>query len=276
MPAGLGNSVARNLPRNLRLLVFCSAVLLLFSARSSAQTSPALQPINSSHTGADATIVIGFLGGHVDRANSHHVEVQLAQKLRDEFGSGIHAEIFENRRYPDAYNRILEMLDTDRDGRLSADEKRRAHIILYGHSWGAAAVLALARQLETEGIPVQLTVQVDSVAHFGQDDSTIPPNVAKAANFYQPQGTVRGQPAIKAADPSRTEILGNFRFDYSAHPVACEGYPWWNRYFMKSHTEIECDPRVWSQVESLIRAELLSATSKPAVAFNAQPTSAKP
>jgi hypothetical protein len=50
--------------------------------------------------------------------------------------------------------------------------------------------------------------------------------------------------------------LGNFRQDYAAKPIRCDAYPWWDRIFMKSHVEIECDPRVWKQVESLIRAKL--------------------
>ena len=65
-----------------------------------------------------------------------------------------------------------------------------------------------------------------------------------------------GAPQIRAADPARTEILGNFRFDYKANPISCEGYPWFDRFVVKAHTEIECDPKVWSQVESLIYSKL--------------------
>ena len=63
-------------------------------------------------------------------------------------------------------------------------------------------------------------------------------------------------PAISAADPDRTEIVGNFRFDYTANPIQCEGYPWFDRVLVKAHTEIECDPKVWNQVESLIYSKL--------------------
>lgn len=258
-----------------------SVFVRLYPVPSSAQTAstlaaPALHSVDSSHPEPDTTIVIGFLGGHVDRANTVHAEVQLAQKLREEFGPTIDAETFENRRYNEAYNRILTRLDTDRDGHLSADEKRHARIILYGHSWGGAAVLALARQLRNIGIPVRLTVQVDSVPHFGQNDSVIPPNVAKAVNFYQPQGHIHGEPVITPDDPAQTQILGNFRFDYSLNTRPCEGYPWWDRYLMKGHIQIECDPRVWSQVESLIRAELSAGPTDPTVASNAASGASKP
>jgi hypothetical protein len=116
--------------------------------------------------------------------------------------------------------------------------------------------VTLANQLNRDGVPVLLTVQVDSVEKSGEDDSVIPANVAQAVNFYQGDGLIHGRPAIRAADPARTQILGNFRQDYAAKPSRCDAYPWWDRFLMKSHVEIECDPRVWKQVESLIRSKL--------------------
>ena len=117
--------------------------------------------------------------------------------------------------------------------------------------------MALARKLERDGIPVLLTIQVDSVAKLGQNDSVIPANVGQAVNFYQPDGIVHGRPQIRAADPRPAEILGNFRYDYKTNPIRCEGYPWFDRVL---HTEIECDPKVWSQVESLIYQKLFRHT----------------
>ena len=147
-------------------------------------------------------------------------------------------------------------MDADGDGTLSAEEKRNAHIILYGHSWGASEAVTLARELGKEGIPVLLTVQVDSIAKPGQNDTVIPANVAQAANFFQVSGWVHGRQQIRAADPAHTHIIGNFRFDYKTNPIRCEQYPWYDRLFMNPHTEIECDPRVWAQVESLIQSRI--------------------
>jgi hypothetical protein len=169
--------------------------------------------------------------------------------------------LFENRRSQQANREILQLLDVDHDGTLSVAERRNARIAIYGHSWGASEAVALARVLEKEGIPVLLTVQVDSIEKPGEDDESIPANVAQAANFYQRRGLLQGRRAIRAADASRTEILGNFQFDYKTHPVDCGGYPWYARAFMKPHIEIEADPRVWGQVESLIRSKLGSAVA---------------
>ena len=99
-----------------------------------------------------------------------------------------------------------------------------------------------------------LTIQVDSVSKIGEDDSLIPANVGRAANFYQLDGYLHGRPEIRAADPARTKILGNIRFDYSSNPIQCNGYSWLARAFEKPHIEIECDPNVINRVESLIRS----------------------
>lgn len=201
-------------------------------------------------------IVIGFVGGFVHHDDLVHSSVQLAARLRQDYPSGVYINTFENHQGDLAHREVLHLLDTDHDGALSADEKRNARVVIYGHSWGASQTVALANQLNRDGIPVLLTIQVDSVEKSGEDDAVIPPNVAQAVNFYQSDGLLHGRPAIRAADPARTKILGNFRQDYAAKPIRCQSYPWWDRIFMKSHVEIECDPRVWKQVESLIRSKL--------------------
>lgn len=86
--------------------------------------------------------------------------------------------------------------------------ERPTSLILYGQSLGGAAAIHTTQALSHRGIPVLLTVQVDSV---GIHDHVIPPNVSKAANFYQ-QGplTFRGQRRIRAEDLGRTQILGSY------------------------------------------------------------------
>jgi pimeloyl-ACP methyl ester carboxylesterase len=205
-------------------------------------------------------IVIGFVGGFVRSDNPTFGTVRLANRLRREYPSGVVVRVFRNHHEARARREVLRLLDTDGDGSLSAAEKEDARIIIYGHSWGGAATVQLARQLQRQGIPVLLTVQVDSVSKLGENDAVIPSNVEEAANFYQPGGIIRGISRIRAANPGATEIVGNFRFDYGHDPVSCEQYPWHDRILMKTHMEIDCDPRVWNQVESLIRSKLPGET----------------
>jgi hypothetical protein len=243
----------RRMRPSLRLFSFVLATIVsagpAFSAHPAAENESRSEP---------PVIVIGFLGGYVSHTNAVHAEVQLIAQLSREFPSGVIAEAFENHRGEQAHQEILRILDTDGDGALSPQERQNARIILYGHSWGASEAINLARLLEKEGVPVLLTIQVDSIGKRGEDDAVIPANVVQAANFYQPDGPLHGRAEIRAADPAHTQIIGNFRFDYKGSTLACAQYPWWDRYFVKAHTQIECDPKVWAQIDSLIRSKLPS------------------
>jgi pimeloyl-ACP methyl ester carboxylesterase len=225
--------------------------------------------LHSETAASPANIVIGFVGGFVGHDNPHHGPVQLAQRIRQTVPQGTFIRVFENRHRKRAYDAVVRLLDTNRDGALSAEEKARARIVLFGQSWGAAAAVALARDLARDGVPVLLTVQVDSVAKLWQNDSVIPDNVAEAINFYQPHGLVHGRAQIVAADPARTDILGNYRMDYRKDPVQCPQASWFDRVFTPGHMESECDPHLWSQIENMVRQRLVlhdtsAKTSTPA------------
>src|SRR5579872_5689211 len=232
------------------------AVFLLIFLLMPSRGIAAAHATSTEVSPAPPVIVVGFLGGFVKHDNLVHSEVQLAERLRKAYPAGVQVETFENYRGEKARQRILELLDTDHDGTLTVDEKQDARIILYGHSWGASETIAVARMLKRDGIHVLLTVQVDSVTKMGQNDEVIPANVAQAANFYQPNGMLRSERAIRPADPAYTRIIGNFRFDYKTSPYSCKAYPWFDRIFVKQHIQIECDPKVWAQVESLIRSNI--------------------
>jgi hypothetical protein len=230
-------------------------------ADDSAQSPVPAPTTEVAHT-PPTVIVIGFVGGFISRDNLVHSEVQLAARLRKNYPLGVDVETFESYHREKARKKLLDLLDTNHDGTLTPDEKQNARIIIYGHSWGGSEAIALARELEKDDIPVLLTIQVDSISKIHQNDALIPANVAQAANFYQPNGLLHGQSEIRAADPTHTNILGNFRFDYKASPYNCGEYPWYDRLFVKPHTQIECDPRVWKQAESLIRSDLLKTGSE--------------
>ncbi|HJT71158.1 MAG TPA: hypothetical protein VJ731_13245 [Terriglobales bacterium] len=204
----------------------------------------------------NSAVIIGFVGGFVRHDDTRHAEVQLANRLRSEYGNHAYVNVFENRNRESARTAVLQWLDKNSDGALSRSEKGRARIVLYGHSWGGSAVIALARELQKDEIPVLLTIQVDSISKLWQDDHTIPANVSQAVNFYQTGGPLHGDREIVAADPARTKILGDFRFDYEKQPEPCSSYPWFARHFLKGHTSIECDPNVWSQIEALISEKI--------------------
>jgi len=240
-----------------RLLIYiCALALLGSTARAGSETSSALLGVSPASSTNPPFIVVGFLGGFVTHDEPHHPEVQLIQDLRQEYPKDVYFGLFENRRVGEAYKTILKQLDSKEEGTPLEDKKRRARVVLFGHSWGASAVVALSRKLERAGIPVALTIQIDSVAKPFQNDWLIPPNVLQAVNFYQTHGLIHGRRKIVPADPVHTTILGNFLWENKGQAAECHGFSWRSRLLGKGHTEIECDRKVWWQVKTLLRRHL--------------------
>jgi hypothetical protein len=249
-----------------------AALSCLAAGTRAASDSPAAGPASASASAslAQPVIVIGLLGGWIHADNRDDHIVQLAAELNRDYPQSVHAEIFENHHREQARERILVLLDRDGHGSLEPDEKQNARIVLYGESWGGSETVALARDLEQRGIPVLLTVQIDSIAKMGEKDDVMPANVAQAVNFYQPHGIIHGCQKIRAKDASRTEVIGNFRFDYASHPVTVRGASWFARTFLRPHVSIENDPAVWSRIEALIRSELPAPAAERQVAAGAR------
>lgn len=248
-----------------RLRTLLAAIAVVVSA------APSLHAADGAvgfHSVTPSYILVGFVGGFVRHDNPHQQPVLLARRIQRSLGQNTFVQVFENRHRRTAFKTILRMLDRNHDGVLSEQEKSEARIVLFGHSWGGSATVLLARELDHAGIPVLLTVQVDSVAKPWQHDDVIPDNVVAAVNFYQPHGLVHGRAEIKAADESKTQILGNYRFDYHKDPVKCEALSWFDR-LTPSHAQSECDPTLWRQVEDLVRQRMQPAAGL--VAANPQP-----
>lgn len=195
-------------------------------------------------------LVIGFMGGR-DAWNNETVGVgRMAKRLREMNLQGVHVETFENLRRELAVEFVEKALDRKQDGKLDGEELASARIIVYGQSFGGAAVVKFARQLQTLGIPVMLTVQVDSV---GRACDVVPSNVEVAANLYQDNGMfIHGAHPIRAEDPAKTRILGDYRFDYREKPVDISAVPWYKKLLREDHTRMDHDPDVWNKVEDLI------------------------
>ena len=109
-----------------------------------------------------------------------------------------------------------------------------------------------------------LTIQVDSVSKIHQNDALIPANVAQAANFYQPKGCSTASPRFtRPIRHARESSAISGSTTKRAHTVAAS-IPGTTA-FSKAHTQIECDPNVWKQAESLIRLNLPPTTGTVAL-----------
>ena len=198
----------------------------------------------------DQILVLGFMGGREPWNNDERNVRKLALRLRSMNDAGICVETVENKKRSLAIELIRNAFDRDRDGKLDERERSSIRLILYGQSFGGAAVVKLARQLKKMDVPVLLTIQVDSI---GRGDRVIPPNVALAANLFQGNGwIIRGESEILAEDPARTTIIGNFKYDYSHKQIDVSKVPLMKKAFRVAHTRMEYDPDVWTKVEELI------------------------
>lgn len=200
------------------------------------------------------SLILGFVGGRQSWNSSREGVRRLALELRAMKLPGLHVETVENVRRDLALQLVRNALDRDGDRTLSDVEKDSARLILYGQSFGGAAVVKFANQLHQLKIPVLLTVQIDSV---GRHDDVVPENVRAAANLFQRNGIIiRGEPEIRAQKPAKTKIIGNFEFDYTNKQIDLSSIPWYKRIFRSSHTKMNQDPEVWKKVSDLVLESL--------------------
>lgn len=199
-------------------------------------------------------LVVGVTGGF-ERWNSPNRPVRrLALDLQGGHHPNVYVVTIEHWHPRLALRVIRECLDQNKDGRIDDQERASVKLILYGHSMGGAAVVKLARQLKRLGVPVLLTLQVDSV---GKSDRIIPDNVLRAANFFQHSShLIRGRSDIRAEDPAKTNILGNFEYDYKDSKIDLSQASVLERITHGAHAKMEFDPEVWTVVKSLILEEI--------------------
>jgi hypothetical protein len=202
------------------------------------------------------TLILGFLGGRENWDDASRGVRQLAKKIDAMNISEVHIETLENRKRDLAMELIHNSFDKNQDGYLDERERTTARLIMYGHSLGGAAVVKLSHNLKDMGVPVLLTVQIDSVG-FTYDDHIIPSNVKRAANLYQVDGWLLvGEDEIVPQDPEQTKIIANLKFDYKNKEVDMSGVPWERRLLSVPHSKMDADPEVWSTVEQLILTEI--------------------
>jgi hypothetical protein len=206
-------------------------------------------------------LIIGFMGG-IEPWDGDQLPVRkMALDLRSMSLPNVYVETVENRHRKVALKLIRNAMNFDAQKKKNGQPPVSVGLILYGHSLGGDAVVKLARELKKMGVPVRLTVQIDSV---GMDDRTIPSNVARAVNFYQRNGPlIRGRSEIRAEDTQKTAILGNFKYDYKDKEIDDSALPWPARVAGGAHAKMECDPEVWARVKQLVLHEMQSQPAQP-------------
>jgi pimeloyl-ACP methyl ester carboxylesterase len=153
-------------------------------------------------------VVLGYVGGLDTPGNPLSGIVRIRNRLQSLHDKDLCVDTFSAYTWLDGYYWLMKELNRARAGRPAATGAEVPKVIIYGHSLGGWATLAVARKLAVQNIPVELTVQIDSV---GFTDEMVPANVKEAANYYRwailpPYG----RNTIRAKNPDTTKILGNF------------------------------------------------------------------
>ena len=212
--------------------------------------------------GGDQTIILGFLGGFESWDDESRGVRKLAIKIDAMKLPNVHVETLENRKLELAIKFIQNTFDHNQNGFLDDWERNSARIILYGHSLGGAAVVEISHELKRMGVPILLTVQIDSVG-LVYEDHIIPSNVKRAANLFQNDGWIlQGEHKIEPEDPNKTKVLANIRFDYRDKNVDMSSLSWERRLFSTPHAKMDADPEVWATVEQMILSEIVDNTDQ--------------
>ena len=160
-------------------------------------------------------LYVGFVGGLETPSNRHSGIVQIRDALLGPSYTGVCARTFSPYHWTSGRRWSLKHFPPHQ-GPMTDDELKQApKLVLVGHSLGGWAVLSVARGLEREGIPVELTIQVDSV---GVTDRTVPRNVKAAAIFYARDILMlMTTKKIKVEDASETTLVANIRVKGVGH-----------------------------------------------------------
>jgi pimeloyl-ACP methyl ester carboxylesterase len=160
-------------------------------------------------------IYLGFVGALEPSQNKHSGVVQIGETLRGDEYPDVCARSFSPYVWTDGRDWLLKHFPAH-SGALTADELQRCpKVILVGHSMGGWAMMSVARDLRDRDIPVELTIQVDSV---GITDYTVPRNVKNGAIFHARDVLIfMTTKNLRLEDASHTKILANVTVDHAGH-----------------------------------------------------------
>jgi hypothetical protein len=220
-------------------------------------TSISALPFSSAHSSTEAPIAVGhsckilyagFVGAMESPNRKGSGVVQIRDALRGSAYPDVCSDSFIPLSWESCRNWILRQFPAHSGPFTQAEIDDAPRIILIGHSTGGWAMLKVARDLRDKGIPVELTVQLDSV---GITDYTVPSNVKRSAIFHaRDLLMLLTTKSIRMEDPQRTKLVANIVVKNA------------------SHLSITCDPRVKNLVLSTIveiREDIAQFPRKPPV-----------
>ena len=157
----------------------------------------------------------GIVGGLETPNNKRSGVVQMRDTLGGPIYTYICAKTFSPYHWTTGRNWILNYFPKHPGPMSEVELEQAPKVVIVGHSLGGWAALSVARSLDSKGIPVELTVQVDSV---GVTDRTVPKNVKAAAIFHARDILMLlTTKKITVKDASQTKLVANIRVEGVGH-----------------------------------------------------------
>jgi hypothetical protein len=150
-------------------------------------------------------LYLGFVGALEPAGNKNSGVVQIRKTLQGKEYSDVCANSFSPYTWTDGRDWLLKHFPTHSGPLSPAELEQSPKVILVGHSMGGWAMMSVARELRSRDIPVELTIQMDSV---GITDYTIPRNVKCAAIFHANDVLMfMTTKHVRLEDPQHTKML---------------------------------------------------------------------
>jgi pimeloyl-ACP methyl ester carboxylesterase len=168
-----------------------------------------------NHAVSCTILYAGFVGALESSNNKRSGIVQIRDSLQGPGYRDVCAKSFSPYTWNSGETWILQHFPKH-PGRESQDDLASSpKVILIGHSAGGWAMLHVARDLNRRGIPVELTIQVDSV---GINDHTVPANVKAGAIFHAHDILMfMTTKNLRLEDPARTTLVANVLVANAGH-----------------------------------------------------------
>lgn len=197
------------------LLCFFVFVTLVPASRCASRTEQTDVKDDEIREANCKIVYLGVVGALETANNSRSGVVQIREMLNQPAHGDVCAKTFSPYSWRSGLHYVLKHFPSH-SGVLTQNELDHApKIILVGHSMGGWAVILMARNLKSKGIPVELSIQVDSV---GITDKTVPSNVKTAAIFHARDILVFiTTKEIRAEEPRKTRLAANVLVRHAGH-----------------------------------------------------------
>lgn len=173
------------------------------------------RPASGEPTQHCQILYLGFVGALEPARNKNSGVVQLRDFLKAPQFSDVCAKVYSPYVWTDGRDWLLSHFPVHAGPLTEAELEDAPKVVLVGHSMGGWAMLSVARELRTREIPVELTVQVDSV---GITDYTIPRNVKAGAIFHAHDVLMfMTTKNVRLEDPTKTRLVANVLVGHAGH-----------------------------------------------------------